>query len=226
MPLDSTAPESSRSSSVSKTRIEPGWISTGSVKLRTISFGAVWRTCPDDGVLSSNSACAEAGPAAMTTSAPGERQRDQPSTERAAPDQRGWPSEHRGGRYWPVVTRPSRRLCAAAALAALLGTVAVLLAPAPAGAHGLGGLEPTSYESRIVRVRPAVPGLEVRLLDLGEELEIDNGTGRDVQVLARRPRGAHGPERERDADPRPRDRTGTRTTRRLPRCAAHLTAST
>lgn len=59
----------------------------------------------------------------------------------------------------------------------------VCISAAPAAAHGVGGLEPTNYESRVVRIVPDVPGIEVRTVDLGERLELTNDTDADVVVL-------------------------------------------
>jgi hypothetical protein len=54
---------------------------------------------------------------------------------------------------------------------------------APAGAHGLGGLDPTNYESVLQSVTPAVPGLHVRITDLGTKIEVTNDGSREVTVL-------------------------------------------
>jgi len=78
---------------------------------------------------------------------------------------------------------PRLRRVLAAAGATLAWTV--LLAP-PAGAHGgpAGSHVPASnYRSRVLRVAPAVPGLEVRTIDAGARLELVNHTGHDVVVL-------------------------------------------
>lgn len=75
-----------------------------------------------------------------------------------------------------------RRVLAVAG-AALAGTV--LLAP-PASAHaGPGGshVRASNYRSRVLRIAPAVPGLEVRTIDAGARLELVNHTGHDVIVL-------------------------------------------
>jgi hypothetical protein len=68
-------------------------------------------------------------------------------------------------------------------LAALAG---LLVAPAgarPAAAHNIGELAPTNYETRITAVTPVVPGLSVRVLDKGDQLELTNATARQVVVL-------------------------------------------
>jgi len=70
------------------------------------------------------------------------------------------------------------RACAAGALALLV----VVAAAGPAGAHGVGGLEPTNYETTVRGIEPSVPGLEVRAIDLGASIELRNDTGDDVLV--------------------------------------------
>jgi len=60
----------------------------------------------------------------------------------------------------------------------------VLVAAAtPAAAHGIGGTEPTNYETTLTRVDPEVRGLHVEVIDLGERLQLTNDTARDVVVL-------------------------------------------
>jgi hypothetical protein len=80
-----------------------------------------------------------------------------------------------------------RRACRSALLgglaAALLASAAIVLAAAPAGAHGLGGLQPTNYESRLVAVQPRIAGLHVRLTDLATKVGLTNDTGHEVTVL-------------------------------------------
>ena len=75
-----------------------------------------------------------------------------------------------------------RALLAAGAVGALVVTFVVGSA-APAGAHGLGGLTPTNYETVLQSVTPRVPGLRVRVVDLGTNVELTNGGSTDVVVL-------------------------------------------
>jgi hypothetical protein len=42
---------------------------------------------------------------------------------------------------------------------------------------------PTNYQTRIIAITPAVPGLDVRVRDPGDQLELTNTTGHDVVVL-------------------------------------------
>jgi hypothetical protein len=51
----------------------------------------------------------------------------------------------------------------------------------PAAAHGLGGLKPTNYESVLRSVTPHVRGLDVRVVDLGTQVELT--TRGDVEVV-------------------------------------------
>ena len=74
------------------------------------------------------------------------------------------------------------RLAAALALAAGL----VVVGAGPAAAHGLDGVGPTNYQTRIHSIAPPVPGVEVRAVDLGEHLELHNGTDTDVVVIGYR----------------------------------------
>jgi hypothetical protein len=75
-----------------------------------------------------------------------------------------------------------RGVGAVATVAAVVGGV-VLASAAPAGAHGLGGLKPTNYETVLQRVSPRVPGLELRIVDLGTKVELTNSGRTDVVVL-------------------------------------------
>jgi len=72
--------------------------------------------------------------------------------------------------------------------ARLAGVVALALlivgtAAAPAGAHGIGGLPPTNFRTRVLAVTPHVDGLRVRAVDLGTRIELTNRTGHDIVVL-------------------------------------------
>jgi hypothetical protein len=74
-----------------------------------------------------------------------------------------------------------------AALAATLLAVAVLLLLAPpADGHALGGVEPSNYQTRVLAVRPRVPGLSVSVIDAGTRLRLVNTGDRDVVVLGYR----------------------------------------
>jgi len=70
--------------------------------------------------------------------------------------------------------------------ALLLAVLAVVVSAGPAAAHGLGGAGPTNYQTRVHSISPAVRGLVVRPVDLGEHLELRNGTDEDVVVIGYR----------------------------------------
>lgn len=59
----------------------------------------------------------------------------------------------------------------------------VATTPRPAAAHGVGGVRPTNYETEIQSIRPRVRGVALRVVDLGDRLEVTNSTRRDVVVL-------------------------------------------
>jgi hypothetical protein len=80
-----------------------------------------------------------------------------------------------GGR----VATLARRLGRATALA-LAG---VLTLAGPASAHAIGGAGPTNFQTRILAVKPAVPGIQVRVVEAGSRLELTNTSGREVLVL-------------------------------------------
>jgi len=56
----------------------------------------------------------------------------------------------------------------------------------PVSAHGVAGAEPTNYATRIVSTEPAIEGIELRSVDLGDQLELRNTTGAEVLVLGYR----------------------------------------
>jgi hypothetical protein len=59
----------------------------------------------------------------------------------------------------------------------------VVLAAPPAEAHTVTGVSPTDYQSEILAVSPAFGGVSVRLLDLGNRVELVNRGGVDIVVL-------------------------------------------
>jgi hypothetical protein len=68
-------------------------------------------------------------------------------------------------------------------LALLLAAGTVLVAAEPAGAHGVAGIQPSNFATRVLRVVPATAGITIQAVDLGNKLELENRTGRDVVVL-------------------------------------------
>ena len=68
-------------------------------------------------------------------------------------------------------------------LAATLGACVALVLTAPsAAAHGVGGVQPRNYETTLLRVEPRIPGVDLRVVDLGDALELTNTTRDDVVV--------------------------------------------
>jgi len=63
-----------------------------------------------------------------------------------------------------------------------LGVVLVMAAAPPAEAHTVTGVSPTNYRSQVLDLAPKLAGVTVRLLDLGNRVELVN-TGADVSVL-------------------------------------------
>ena len=65
-----------------------------------------------------------------------------------------------------------------------VGAFAVVVVTAqPAAAHGVGGIQPSNFETTVHGTTPRVPGLTVRVIDLGNELELRNDSGAEVVVL-------------------------------------------
>jgi hypothetical protein len=63
-------------------------------------------------------------------------------------------------------------------------TFAVLIAlAAPASAHTISGPKPSNFRSKIVSIEPARPGVSVRVVDLGSQLELTNRSDQAVTVL-------------------------------------------
>jgi len=69
----------------------------------------------------------------------------------------------------------------------LLVATATLLwlgvAAAPASAHSVAGVSATNFRTTLKSVAPAVPGLEVAVVEAGSRLEVENRTGQEVVVL-------------------------------------------
>jgi hypothetical protein len=71
---------------------------------------------------------------------------------------------------------------AARAVVVLLGALAVLALGGPASAHVGGGAAGSDFDGRVLSVEPEIPGLSVRILQFGDELELVNDTDREVVV--------------------------------------------
>jgi hypothetical protein len=68
-------------------------------------------------------------------------------------------------------------------IAALIIVGVVAGTAAPAYAHGVGGVQPRNYESKLLDVAPHVRGVELTVVDLGDRLQLTNHTTNDVTVL-------------------------------------------
>ncbi len=77
----------------------------------------------------------------------------------------------------------SMRAARVVAAALLVGGLTIVLTAQPAAAHGVGGVDPSNYETRINGIDPTVPGVTVRAVDLGDRLELRNTSDVDVIVL-------------------------------------------
>ncbi len=67
-------------------------------------------------------------------------------------------------------------------LVLLAGVVAVLALAGPAVAHVGGDVAGSDFDGRVTSVSPEVPGVTVRVLQFGDEFEVVNTTGTDVEV--------------------------------------------
>jgi hypothetical protein len=77
----------------------------------------------------------------------------------------------------------THRLARAVLVTTVLTGVVLVLGTSPADAHGLGGLKPTDYQTRLTGISPAIPGIELEVVDLGTRLRLSNTTTHDVIVL-------------------------------------------
>ncbi|RFU20898.1 hypothetical protein [Geodermatophilus marinus] len=71
---------------------------------------------------------------------------------------------------------------AARLLVVVLAAGAALLLAGPATAHVGGGAAGSDFDARVLSVEPAVPGVSVRVLSSGDELEVVNRTAAEVEV--------------------------------------------
>jgi hypothetical protein len=69
-------------------------------------------------------------------------------------------------------------------LALNVAAIAVVVAgSSPAMAHTVSGPRPTNYRTTVQSVTPRVAGVHVRVIDLGNKLELTNGSATDLFVL-------------------------------------------
>ena len=63
------------------------------------------------------------------------------------------------------------------------GVALIVVAAPPAAAHTVTGVSPTNYKSELLAVTPPVPGVSLRLLDLGNRIELVNHSRFPIVVL-------------------------------------------
>ena len=80
------------------------------------------------------------------------------------------------------MTGDRARRVAGRLLVVLLGVLAALAVAGPASAHVGGDVAGSDFDGRVTSVRPAVPGVSVRVLQFGDALEVVNTTGTEVTV--------------------------------------------
>lgn len=68
-------------------------------------------------------------------------------------------------------------------IVAAVAIVLALLTATPASAHTISGPKPTDYRSRVLSMTPEVPGISVKVVDLGAKFELTNRTDSEVVVL-------------------------------------------
>ncbi|GAB4081814.1 hypothetical protein [Modestobacter muralis] len=76
------------------------------------------------------------------------------------------------------------RVAAGRALVVMLGVLAVLALAGPASAHVGGGAAGSDFSAELWSVTPALPGVTVRVLQFGDELEVVNTSGTELAVPA------------------------------------------
>jgi hypothetical protein len=74
------------------------------------------------------------------------------------------------------------RVHAGRAVVVLLGVLAVLGLAGPASAHVGGGVAGSDFTGELRSVTPALPGVTVRVLQFGDQLEVVNDTGTELEV--------------------------------------------
>jgi hypothetical protein len=82
----------------------------------------------------------------------------------------------------PLSVRARSRLRALLVATLLVCGGTVITAP-PAFAHGVGGVQPRNYETKLLRVEPHIVGVQLAVVDLGDNLQLRNSTRVDVVVL-------------------------------------------
>ncbi len=82
------------------------------------------------------------------------------------------------------MTRGAVTRVAAATVAVVTFAMVIVVATAgPASAHGVGGLQPTNYKTRVNGIKPPAPGIHARAISLSDRIELRNDSAHDVIVL-------------------------------------------
>jgi hypothetical protein len=68
-------------------------------------------------------------------------------------------------------------------LVAMATLVWLGVAAPPASAHSVSGQSATNFQTTLRSVEPAVPGLEVKVVEAGSRLEVENRTGQELVVI-------------------------------------------
>jgi hypothetical protein len=71
-------------------------------------------------------------------------------------------------------------------LSAMAAVVGLCFAASPASAHSVSGVSATNFHTNLKSVVPDRPGLEVRVIEAGSRLEVENRTGTEIVVLGYR----------------------------------------
>ena len=74
---------------------------------------------------------------------------------------------------------PMRRIL----LLTMAAAVGLCLAASPASAHSVSGVSATNFHTSLKSVTPDRPGLEVKVVEAGSRLQVENRTGTEVVVL-------------------------------------------
>ena len=67
-------------------------------------------------------------------------------------------------------------------LTVLVALLWLLVTASPASAHTVSGVGATNWQTSLIGVHPAVPGLAVRVVETGSKLEVSN-TGAELVVI-------------------------------------------
>ena len=76
-----------------------------------------------------------------------------------------------------------RRVAAAATLAFAIIVSTLVMGAAPASAHTASGPRPTNYLTSLGSISPRIAGVTVRIVDLGNKIQVSNRTATDLVVL-------------------------------------------